>query len=407
MDPVWLLLLLPAAAASGWMMASRESRGEAAASERGIPESFFKGLNLLLNEQPDKALAVFLEAAEVDQDTAEMHVALGNLFRRRGDIERATQIHQNLVARTDLDESLRCLALFELAQDYFKAGLFDRAEGLLQELRQVDDFKEQACRFLLQIYDREREWHSAIVVAEELAAMGPRSSKRDFNGQLAQYSCELAEQALEEGKAGKAEYYLESAFRYDERCVRATMIAGRIAASRGNHNLAISLWRRLEEWAPETLGEVVSLIAGSFEANNDALGYRHFLENAIEHNPDARIISALVEITRNRGGRIAGQRLLLEIVKKQPGLEGLYQLLRNRNAPDLFQGEAFDLELIAALLSQSMGQSREYQCRQCGFNSNNLHWQCPGCQAWGSVQKRQFNKERDNVRTIVPTGVAS
>lgn len=390
MDPVWLLLLLPAAAASGWIMAKRD-KPATRSQANAVPVSFFKGLNLLLNEQPDKALAVFLEASEIDRDTVEMHIALGNLFRRRGDIERATQIHQNLVARTDLDESLRCLALYELSQDYFKAGLFDRAEGLLQELRQVGEFKEQACRYLLQIYDREREWHSAIVVAEELAQL----SKQNFSGQLAQYSCELAERALEENKAGKAEYYLESAFRHDEHCVRATIIAGKIAASRGNHNRAISYWRKLEKWAPEALGEVVDLMAGSFEATGDPEGYRHFLENAIEQNPDARIISALVEITRNRGGRIAGQRLLLEIVKKQPNLEGLYQLLRNRNAPDLFQGESFDLELIAALLSQSMGQSREYQCRQCGFNSNNLHWQCPGCQAWGSVQKRQIIRERE------------
>lgn len=392
MDPVWLLLLLPAAAASGWWMASRDhENAQPAPIRQHVPDAFFKGLNLLLNEQPDKALNVFLEAAELDKDTVEMHVALGNLFRRRGEIERATQIHQNLVARTDLDDSLRCLALFELAQDYFKAGLFDRSESLFQELRQVKEYKEQACRFLLQIYDHEQEWHSAIVVAEELAGI----SNQDFSKRLAQYCCELAERAVSDNKPGEAEYYLESAFKYEEKCVRAAILSGQVAAARGNHLVAIELWREIEEWAPEALGEVVELISNSYAALGDQRGYRQFLESAIEKNPDARIISALVEVTQNRKGRIAGQRLLLEIVRKYPNLDGLYQLLRNRNAPELFKGESIDLELIATLLSQSMGQSREYQCRQCGFNSSSLHWQCPGCKEWGSVQKRVFGRERD------------
>lgn len=392
MDPVWLLLLLPAAAASGWWMASRDHKGPTVVpAPSQVPDAFFKGLNLLLNEQPDKALNVFLEAAEVNKDTVEMHIALGNLFRRRGEIERATQIHQNLVARSDLEDSLRCLALFELAQDYFKAGLFDRSESLFQELRQVPEFKEQACRFLLQIYDSEREWHSAIVVVEELSGI----SKQDFSRRLAQYCCELAEKAVSEAKPGEAEYYLDSAFKYEERCVRAAILSGQVAAARGNHLIAIDRWREIEEWAPEALGEVVDLISRSYAALNDQQGYRKFLESAIEKNPDARIISALVEVTQSSNGRMAGQRLLLEIVRKYPNLDGLYQLLRNRNAPELFKGESIDLELIATLLSQSMGQSREYQCRQCGFNSSALHWQCPGCKEWGSVQRRIFNRERE------------
>jgi lipopolysaccharide biosynthesis regulator YciM len=198
-------------------------------------------------------------------------------------------------------------------------------------------------------------------------------------------------------KPGEAEYYLESAFKNEEKCVRAAILSGQVAAARGNHLVAIELWRGIEEWAPEALGEVVGFISNSYAELGDQRGYRQFLESAIEKNPDARIISALVEVTQNRKGRIAGQRLLLEIVRKYPNLDGLYQLLRNRNAPELFKGESIDLELIATLLSQSMGQSREYQCRQCGFNSSSLHWQCPGCKEWGSVQKRVFGRERDTV----------
>ncbi len=396
MDPVWLLLLLPAAAVSGWIMSSRD-KVEQKSIRQTVPDAFFKGLNLLLNEQPDKALNVFLEAVELDRDTVEMHVALGNLFRRRGEIERATQIHQNLVARSDLDDSLRSLALFELAQDYFKAGLYDRAESLFQELRQVVDYKEQACRFLLQIYDQEKEWHSAIVIGDELAAI----SDQDFSEPLSQYCCELAERAMREGKAGEAEYYLESAFKYVPDSVRGIILAGKVAASRGNHAGAIAIWTGLEQCAPEALGEVVNLVSASFAETGDHQGYRKFLVQAFEKNPDARIISALVEFTRSRKGAVAGQRVLVDIVKKHPTLEGLYQLLRNRNAPELFKGESIDLELISRLLSESMGEAREFHCRQCGFNSSKLHWQCPGCKEWGSVQKRVFGRDRDGSGKLI------
>lgn len=399
MDPVWLLILLPVATASGWVMAVRDKNSKSTVtkvSSTKVPDSFYRGLNLLLNEQPDRALDVFLDAAEIDQDTAEMHVALGNLFRRRGEIERATQIHQNLIARPDLTPTLRALALYELAQDYFKAGLFDRAEGLLQELRQVSEYNEQACRFLLQIYDQEKEWHSAIVVAEELAAL----TDQDFGEPLAQYCCELAELAISEGKAGKAEYYLDSALKYVEHCTRAIMISGRVAAARGNHRTAISEWMRLEEVAPDSLGEVVGLISESYAALDDEHSFREFLERSIEVCPDSRIISALVEFTRDSKGKVAGQQLLIDIVKKRSNLAGLYQLLRNRNAPEFLRGESIDLELIIALLSESGSQSREYQCRQCGFNSNALHWQCPGCKEWGSVQKRTIAREQIQPKSL-------
>jgi lipopolysaccharide biosynthesis regulator YciM len=389
MEPAWLLLLLPVAAASGWYMGARE-RKDSGQGRPQIPEAYFKGLNLLLNEQPDKALQVFLQAAELDEDTVEMHIALGNLFRRRGEIERATSIHQNLVERSDLDDSLRSLALYELAQDYFKAGLFDRSESLFQELRQLPDFREQACQFLLQIYDQEKEWHSAIVIGEELSDI----ARHDYSETLAQYCCELADLALAEGKAGKAEYYLESAFRHDAKCVRAAILSGRVAAFRGNHGGAIAIWRGLERWAPEALGEVVELVSRSYAELNDEPGFRGFLESALEKNPDARIVSSLVEMSRNRSGGLASTQILLDIVRKYPSLEGLYQLLRNRNATELFKGESIDIELIARLLSEAMGHAREYHCRRCGFSSSTMHWQCPGCKAWGSVQKRLFGRER-------------
>ena len=277
MDPVWLLLLLPLAAVGGWFMAMYDKSGSAN-KKRELPEAYFKGLSFLLNEEPDKALKVFLEVVEVDNETVEMHMALGNLFRRRGEIERATLIHQNLVARSDLDESLRCLALFELAQDYFKAGLYDRAENLFQELRESSDYRNQANKFLLQIYDQEKEWEKAIRVAEELNS----SSEISYSHSIAHFYCELAEIAIGAGSNQKAEKYLELSFSKDPKCVRAVILSGRLASIRGNHTNAIAIWRGLEYWAPAALGEVVGHITNSYNFLNDRKALKKFLESAVE-----------------------------------------------------------------------------------------------------------------------------
>ena len=381
MDPIWLLLLLPTAAASGWWMAKRERR---AARAKKLPEAYFEGLSLLLNEQPDKALRVFLDAVEMDSETVELHLALGNLFRRRGEIERATRIHRNLATRADLEDRLRTLALFELAQDYFKAGLLDRAEDLFQKLRRAPAHQEQAGRFLLQIYDQEKEWGSAILIAEELS----RLSAVDLSGSLAHYCCELAEKAISEGRNDLAENHLESAFKYDSHCVRAVIQSGRLASMRGNHNNAIAIWRGLEHWAPEALGEVVDHLANSYAALGERENYKRFLEGAIAHHADSRVMSALMDLAKQDEQGEAGQALLLDLVRKYPSLEGLCELIKSRAANNRSAREKKDFTVLAELLSQVVGRSQGYHCHTCGFRGSSLHWQCPGCKNWGTVQKQ-------------------
>ncbi len=381
MDPIWLLLLLPLAAAGGWIMAVYDKGNQPKTGN--LPEAYFKGLSFLLNEQPDKALRVFLEVVEVDSDTIEMHMALGNLFRRQGEIDRATHIHQNLVARTDLDDSLRSLALFELAQDYFKAGLFDRAENLFRELQQVQEYKEQAWRFLLQIYDQEKEWQNAVLICEQIDKL----VDQDYSETIAHYYCELAELAITEGNNQAADKYLESAFRKHARCIRAVIQSGRLASMRGNHTNAIAIWRGLEYWAPEALGEVVGHISNSYAELNDGNSFNQFLVSALDKNPDPRIIATLVELTGSENGKKAAQTLLLDLVRQYPSLESLYQLMKSRTGDSNVSREDKDYSLLADLLSEVIESGRNYNCRQCGFQSNALHWQCPGCKGWGTVQR--------------------
>ena len=384
MDPAWLLLLLPTAAMSGWFAATKKDFAKKSKPER-LPDAYFKGLSFLLNEEPDKALQVFMQVVEVDKETVEMHTALGSLFRRRGEVERATRIHQNLVARSDLDQELRTMALFELAQDYFKAGLFDRAENLFQELNQVKEYKDSACRFLLQIYDQEKEWSNAIIVAEELQ----RVSNQNLAIPIAQYHCEMAEKSITEGDLEKTQRHLRFAFRNDPRCVRATIQSGRVASMLGNHANAIAIWRGLEHWSPSSLGEVVGHIGNSYEMLEDMGAYREFLEEALEKVPDPRIISTLVGLVSREKGEMAGQALLLKLVRKDPNLESLFQLIGSRTQEEEPND---DLSIVASLISQVVEKEREYHCRQCGFSSHSIHWQCPGCKGWATVQKKLVHR---------------
>ena len=202
-----------------------------------------KGLNFLLNEQPDKAIEVFTHVLEVNSETVETHLALGNLFRRRGEVERAIRIHQNLIARPTLDKEQRSHALLELGQDYLKAGLFDRAENLFLELAEIRLHSEQALRLLLRIYQQEKEWDKAISSARKLA----RFSGENMNNVVAHYNCELAELAYANKDYSAARAFVREALSSDRKCVRANILLGDIEAEGNRHRDAIKAWKHIEE----------------------------------------------------------------------------------------------------------------------------------------------------------------
>lgn len=353
-------------------------------NRKEIPEAYFKGLNLILNEEPDEALRLFLELVEVDSDTVEMHLALGNLFRRQGEVDRATRIHSNLFQRTDLEQGLRFLALFELAQDYFRAGLYDRAEEHFLVLRKSRSYTKRADRFLFQIYEQEKEWEKAIKVALRLND----EQNEELSKTIPHLYCELAEGFIGAGENHKAEDCIQSAFRHDSRCIRAVIQSGRLESMRGNHVNAIAIWRGLEYWHPGAVGEVVGHVCNSYRVMGDLKGMRVFLESALDKSPDPRIINALVELTREQDGSEAGQQLFVDLVRKFPSIESLHQLIRSGNQPGSGRQNR-DYSTLAELLSQVIQSVKSYHCKQCGFQSQSLHWQCPGCKGWGTVQQYQ------------------
>ena len=243
----WQFLLIPVFFGLGWAAARVDMR-QVVHESRSLPRSYFQGLNFLLNEQPDKAIDSFLEAAKVDSQTVELHFALGNLFRRRGETERAIRMHQNLIDLPDLDERVRLQALSELGQDYLKAGLLDRAEEIFNKLL-GSSFEEEAKRNLLEIYQVEKEWLKAVEIARELPDV---ASHRE----IAEYYCELAANEIMRSRPDTAREYLDVAMQENRKCVRASLLHGDLLLQEGKAQEAIAAWQRIEQQDPAYLALV-------------------------------------------------------------------------------------------------------------------------------------------------------
>jgi lipopolysaccharide biosynthesis regulator YciM len=376
-DLLWLLL--PLAAASGWLVARFDQKRQADRN-LDLPSAYFKGLNFLLNEQPDKAIEIFIKVLEVNSETVETHLALGNLFRRRGEVERAIRIHQNLIARPTLEREQRTQALLELGQDYLKAGLYDRAENLLLELAEVRAYGEQALRLLLHIYQQEKDWEKAIAVARRFA----RLSGQDMDGVIAQYCCELAEQAFARRNFSAALEYVHQALAADGRCVRASLLAGDIAEAQGRHREAIESWQRIEKQDSRYLGEVAERIAGSFRALGDGEGLYEYFRNAITRGGGTEIALTFAHIVREREGVEAAEKFVVDWLRKHPNVHGLHELIA-LNLEEA-EGEARDdLNLLKGIIAELREQHQGYVCAQCGFRGRTMHWLCPGCTRWNTI----------------------
>jgi lipopolysaccharide biosynthesis regulator YciM len=376
-----LWFLLPLAAASGWVGAKLEQRRRAKKNSFNLPAAYFKGLNFLLNEQPDKAIEVFTRVLEVNSDTVETHLALGNLFRRRGEVERAIRIHQNLIARPALDREQRSRALLELGQDYLKAGLFDRAENLFLELAEIRVHSEQALRLLLRIYQQEKEWDKAISSARKLA----RLASADMTRVIAHYYCELAEVALARNDRSAARGYVRDALATDRTCVRASILLGDIELAGGRYRDAIKAWKSIEDQDDHFLGEVADKIADAYRRLGDDEGLYEFFRSALERHQLIGLILTFADIISSREGTKAAEKFIVSSLRRKPNVHGLHRLIE-LNLVTAAGSSKDDLLLLRNIIEELREQHQGYACQQCGFRGKSLHWLCPSCSCWATIK---------------------
>lgn len=382
-----LWLLLPVAAISGWYIGRRESARRRDAGRADLPSQYFRGLNYLLSEEPDKAIEVFTRLVEVDSDTVETHLALGNLFRRRGEVDRAIRIHQNLIARPSLNRDQRAYALLELGEDYLRAGLLDRAESLFEQVIQLERYVDQALRQLLQVYQQEREWGKATATAHKLRTRG----EAGMDALVAQYGCELAEQALVQGDSARARQLVKRALQDDPACVRASLALAQLEQAEGNHKAALKALQKVEQQDAEFLPEILAPMRQSYRALGQQRPFVAYLRERLEQ-PDvgAAATLALADLVEEERGQQAAVGFIAEQLRRHPSIRGLDRLL----ALELKGADGArrrDVEILKELIGGLLRQRPAYECRHCGFTARSLHWQCPSCRRWACVKPVRGN----------------
>ena len=378
-DLQWLLIGLPAVFALGWM-ASRLDLRQLKRERDDSPRAYFKGLNLLLNEQQDQAIDAFIKAVQDDPDTTELHFALGNLFRRRGEFERAVRVHQHLLGRSDLKAGDRDRAQLALAQDYMKAGLFDRAEAAWQAL-QGTPFDAEAQLALLSLYERSRDWPQAATVARRLQAQGTGS----FAARIAHYECELSEQADAKGDTVQAEAALQRAREAAPLSPRPQVLAGQRLRRLGDHAGAVKAWDALRADQPAAFLLVAPDYAASALASGQAEVAQVALSTALQNMPAIELLQALELVD----GSDPAERLprMLAHLKAQPTLSAA-QLLFSV-APEDWTDEA--RAALRDAVARAARPLHRYRCAACGFEAQHYFWQCPGCLSWDSYPPQRID----------------
>ena len=372
---LWWLLALPLFVGLGWIAARIDIR-HVMHESRALPRSYFAGLNFLLNEQPDKAIEAFLDAARIAPETAELHYALGNLFRRRGEFDRAIRVHQNLVDRDGLSDEQRLHALSELGQDYLKAGLLDRAEDIFLKLRGTTR-SEEALRALIDIYQQEQEWSKAIAIAETL----PDHADHVWQKEIAQFYCELASSELLHGQPAAARQRLTEALKVNRKCVRANLLEGELAAGSGQLEEAITAWKRIEQQSPTYLSLAAEKLMEAHRQAGRAEQGLQLLRGYLERHPSLDLLDTAFRAELDHGGPEPAYQLVRAELKRNPTLLGLDKLLEAQVlvAPPERRG---DLELVKNLIHNHTRRVARYCCENCGFKARQFHWRCPACGKW-------------------------
>jgi lipopolysaccharide biosynthesis regulator YciM len=379
----WWLVALPIFFGLGWL-AARVDIKHLVRDSRSLPTSYFKGLNFLLNEQPDKAIEAFIEVVKVDPETVELHFALGSLFRRRGEYDRAIRMHQHLLERADLGAEQRAAALFELGHDYLKAGILDRAEEVFQRLGDGKNAGE-ANGFLLEIYQQEKDWDKAAAMAKKLEADTGESRAKE----MSHFLCEQAAGEATHSRPDAARRLLEAALDINRKSVRASLQLGDLERSNGSLDRAIEHWKRIESQNPAFVALVAQRLLDAYrEAGRFEEGLT-LLTGYLERYPSLDLLDAVFQVTLESKGAEAAYKLVRDELKRNPTLLGLDRLLEAQIVGTDSPDKRRDLELVRNLVHSHTRRLARYRCETCGFKARQFHWLCPGCGGWETYPPRR------------------
>jgi len=382
MQGLWLFLL-PVAAFSGWFASSASHHIHVPDEKKKKPLSkdYILGLNFLLNEEPDKALDVFIKMLDVDSETVETHLALGNLFRKRGEVNRAIRIHQNLIARPSLEKEIRSQAQFALAKDYLSAGVLDRSEKLYLELISMNEQVIPSAYALLDIYQQEKEWGKAIEIAHKMESL----TSKNMSIAKAHYYCELAEASLKIGNKDQSVKYLKRALSIDKKCVRASLIFANLESLSDRHKHAIRHLKHIKNQDPDFFSEAIMLLMREHQALSKEKELVLYFKDILQEFPKIPIVIMLSEQIRQWKGDKIAAGFVADYVRKHPSIAGLHRLVE-LHLPLAEDKAKKDLIILHSLTQKLLNSQPTYRCENCGFAGKTLHWQCPSCKQWSTVK---------------------
>lgn len=380
--PLFFALLIPFAliicCAYNLILSFKTSKVKQLTSK--LQQNYLIGLNYLLNEQPDRAVDVFIKAIDVDVATIETHLALGILFRKKGEVERAIRIHQNLIARPQLTLAQRLEVLLELGRDYLSAGMLDRAEGLFIEMIGMGKPTEAAFMHLLEIYELEKNWQMAIETAKKLQ----NSSKKIMALAIGHYYCELAEEAIHNNAWLIAHTYIKQALAIDRKSVRASLLLGKYQLQFGNYVAAISAYESVELQNSSYLSEIIKPLLFCYKQLHKEEQWLIYMQSCYQRHPHLTLAIAIANFLYNVGDYRQAYQVIITHLQQESSVLGVVQLLKIQIAQPAIDKQA--LIVVQKLLNELLIKQANYQCQKCGFSGKKLLWLCPGCHAWSTIK---------------------
>ncbi|GGD18985.1 lipopolysaccharide assembly protein B [Franconibacter daqui] len=377
-----LFLLLPVAAAYGWYMGRRSAQQAKDQETNRLSRNYVAGVNFLLSNQQDKAVELFLDMLKEDTGTVEAHLTLGNLFRSRGEVDRAIRIHQSLMESASLTYEQRLLAVQQLGRDYMAAGLYDRAEEMFKQLVDETDFRVGALQQLLQIYQATSDWQKAIEVAERLVKLGKDKQRME----IAHFYCELALQAMGSDDMERAMSLLKKGAAADRNSARISIMMGRIFMARGDYASAVESLQKVIEQDHELVSETLEMLQVCYQQLNKPQEWADFLKRCVEENTGATAELMLAEVVEQQEGQDTAQVYITRQLQRHPTMRVFHRLM-DYHLQDAEEGRAKEsLMVLRDMVGEQVRTKPRYRCHKCGFTAFTLYWHCPSCRAWSTIK---------------------
>jgi len=385
MDNFILYALIVGAIGIGWLLGRRD---RTKTSEIVGPE-YYQGLHYLLNEEPDRALTTFIENLEVTNDTLETHLALGGLLRRRGELDKAVVVHENILVHSKLSKHDMQRVQLELARDYLLAGLLDRAEELCVQLSQEpetgkpDSVRRDSLKITLEIYELEKEWSQAIEVAKLLAVGGATDQ---YEKAISHYYCEIAEELLDRNELSSARESVREAIGHDVNNPRASLVRSRIDVKEGHYDQAIAVLTRILDQNPVYLPESLETLGEAYRlGQRPQKELREYLISCLDLTPSISIVLMLAKSIRDELGDDAVAKFIASHLKENPTIRGLAQLIDLHI--DNTDGVAKEnLTILRSFADALVADKPAYRCNGCGFEGKRMRWHCPVCKDWATIE---------------------